>query len=125
MKIGIKDEIKKHEFFRVVIKHGILVPITIISTFISAIIGIVFVRFFGQDYPFVIGAAFSFDCSVSSLCIYLLFAFNDDIYAKLCWIFHGLCEKSKLNKIEKSMQSVTVGSDISPTTNSSLGNEPE
>ena len=59
--------IKENDFFRVVIKHGILVPISIISTFIAAIIAIIITQFFDEEYRFVAGAVFSIDCLVSSL----------------------------------------------------------
>ena len=104
--------------FRIVIKHGILVPMAIISTLVSTIIVVGISQFLGEDYNSLGGAVLSFDCVISSLCIYLLFGFNDNIYAKLCWNLHHFCEKRKLNKIETEIKSAVRRSTISYQTDS-------
>ena len=43
---------------------------------------------------------------ISSLCIYLLFAFHENTYSKICHKLHNQCEKWKLQTLENAMQSV-------------------
>ena len=111
------DQIKQNKLFRIVIKHGILVPVAIISTLVSSITAVGIMEFCGEDYNMIAGVVLSFDCVISSLCIFLLFGFNDAIYTMLCWRIHNFCENKSAQRLE---QSVNVGLEVNVTSTSTV-----
>eukprot|EP01084_Bolivina_argentea_P008110 15165_1 len=87
----------------VVVKHGLLVPSAIISSFICGIVDISVVYVMGND-KFHAAASFWFalDATITVWCIFLLFGFNEKLYEKLCYPLHQSCEKCELSKLKRS-----------------------
>ena len=88
------------DFLFVVIKHGILVPIAIISSFIFNMTSITIsqVLFSGGYSPLSL-CWLIVDATLSSICTYLLCGVNKRYYGILCWKIHSMCERRKLKKI--------------------------
>eukprot|EP01084_Bolivina_argentea_P256283 431414_1 len=100
-----KSENVDNEFSFIVIKHGILVPISIVSSFICFTLAVI-ISMSQSPYSFqAIGIFLTVsDCTISSLSIYLLFPFNDGLYKWLCNPLHSLCEKYKVSQINKKLK---------------------
>merc|ERR1711971_818488 len=78
-----------NDLLYVVIKHGVLVPFAISSSFICFLADVVVALLMGAE-EFHAAAVFWFalDCLISTLCISLLFAFNAPIYDRVCFPVH-------------------------------------
>ena len=93
------------EFLFVVIKHGLLVPIAISSSFIFFITGMVIGQIIDPDaYNTVAYVWIVLDCTISSICIHLLCGENKEFYLKLCSKIHSICEGHKVKKIMRNIQ---------------------
>eukprot|EP01083_Nonionella_stella_P000770 2214_1 len=92
------------ELLHVILKSGILVPMSICSSFVffMVMICIIYVLSPGQWNPAGI-FWIVVDCTVSAICLFLLFASNNDSYNTYCWCIHQSCEKRKVSGIEKKM----------------------
>eukprot|EP01083_Nonionella_stella_P031755 86928_1 len=101
---AVQHVMESNELSYVVIKHALLVPIAIISTFICIVCSTVVSMYVEHDGHFMAGCIGSIDSLISTFCIYLLFAFNKDVYTMVCSPLHTLCSNRKANKIEKSTQ---------------------
>lgn len=74
----------------IITKQSLLVSITVIVTYFGYCMDITTLLFLNEVY----GVSFYvFNCTVSSLCLYLLFRFSDKWYKRLCNKAHGTCEK--------------------------------
>lgn len=98
------DGMIDQDVLHVVIKHGLLVPIAICSsfTFFSTAIIIAQVRD-PTAYNLIAFFWYILDCTVSSTCTYLLCSVNKKYYGVLCFLLHTICEKRKLERIKKKM----------------------
>lgn len=93
------------EFLFMVIKHGLLVPIAIGSSFILFITGMVIGQVIDPAaYNTVAYVWIVMDCTVSSICIHLLCRENKNLYMRLCSKLHLTCEKRKKRKIMHNVQ---------------------
>ena len=98
------------DFLYIVIKHGLLVPTAIISSFVLFMTGAT-IAALTNPAAFHITAYFwySLDCMVSSTCTYLLCASNQRLYGILCNKVHSNCERRKMKKITKKLKKDEVG----------------
>ena len=94
-----------NEFLYVVVKHALLIPIAICSTFILFLLSTIIIILIGittwSPFPVI---CTSLDCMISPLCIYLLLAVNKRHYNLLCSKIHRLCEKCELLRIKKRFE---------------------
>lgn len=105
---NIRKSMIDADFLFIVIKHGLLVPIAIISSFILFLVGIVIGQIIDPAaYNTVAFVWLALDATVSSVCTYLLCAENQSYYSKLCYKMHSICESRKINKIMKKMNQQT------------------
>eukprot|EP01084_Bolivina_argentea_P213302 362300_1 len=101
MKHVTQQVIRQNEMSNVAIKHLLLVPIAIISTFICIICSSIVSVYIANNGNFMAGIIGSIDSFISSMCIYLLFGFNNHIYVKLCFPLHECCKNYKLKTLNK------------------------
>ena len=84
----------------IITKQSLLVSITVIVTYFGYCMDITTLLFLNET----IGVVFYvFNCTVSSVCIYLLFRFSDGLYKRLCHRAHGSCERYQIVR-SKSVQ---------------------
>ena len=111
------------DFLFIVIKHGLLVSIAICSSFILPLTGTIMewrLRVVEPEesafecYHIITMFPAVLDGMISSGCTYLLCKMNKGMYKKLCWKIHSICEKYKVNKI---MKGIDTGNDINMTKN--------
>ena len=98
------------EFLFIVIKHGILVPIAICSSFVfnMALIVIYEVVYSNGGITSVPIFWVILDSTVSSTCTVLLLKQNNKYYSRFCNKIHSLCERRKLKKIVRQMEKEMV-----------------
>lgn len=97
------------EFLYIVIKHGILVPISICATTILFILGLLIGMVIDPSvwHPYSI-VWVVLDCFISCVCNYLLFAFNKKKYDTICGAVHRLCKRCKIKQIRRRIDKNNV-----------------
>ena len=96
-------EIKiEHDLVNLIVKHGVLVSVAIISTFLG-VIGTIVIPKANNDgrYPIFSYLAIVACSMIASFSIYLSFAFSEGCYWKLCCYLHYCCKRWKISQIEK------------------------
>lgn len=93
------------EFLYVVNKHGLLAPISICSSSVLLIIGVLlaFINDPSQWHPYA-AVWYTLDCFISCSCNYLLFGFSKTSYDIICGRLHRFCETCKLQKLKNRIQ---------------------
>eukprot|EP01084_Bolivina_argentea_P175897 304500_1 len=86
------------EILYVAIKNAILIPIAITST-LSCTIGLLITSVLQQRIPEI----YVLDSLVATLCLYLLFSFNANVYSKSCSWIHRLCQKCGLAALKNTV----------------------
>lgn len=106
MDSNLHQILKGSKLLHVVIKHAVLVPIAIISKFISILSAAFLAQIIRENYgeSSMEILTLAIDSMVNCLVIYLLFGFNDKIYFKLCSSCHRCCKKRKIRQFEKSTE---------------------
>eukprot|EP01084_Bolivina_argentea_P187404 322815_1 len=102
---SIIKELIDNQFLYIVTKHGLLVPVSICSSFILFMLALIigFVIDSNAWIPYSVVWCV-LDCNINSFCNYLLFGFNKNVYNKICWKFHSICEKWKLFQYQQTIK---------------------
>ena len=97
---NIRKSMIDADFLFIVIKHGLLIPIAIVSSFILFLTGVAIGQIIDPSaYNTIAFVWMALDCVISSICTYLLCGENQAYYSKLCYKMHSICERRKVKKI--------------------------
>ena len=95
------------DFLYVVIKHGVLVTIAIIPSFIFNTTSVLTANiFYIGGYSSVAMFWIVLDGVMSSVCTYLLCGVNKRVYGFMCYRVHSRCERMKLKTIVNKLEVV-------------------
>eukprot|EP01083_Nonionella_stella_P180730 645212_1 len=98
------------DLLHIILKSIILVSLSIASSFIFFTVMMV-MMWLSTPGEWHAPAVFwnVVDCTVSEICLCLLFASNDPYYAKYCGCVHSFCEKREIKGMEKKMTDIDAG----------------
>eukprot|EP01084_Bolivina_argentea_P158869 276721_1 len=90
------------ELVNLIVRHAVVVSISIASAFIAVVLSIVIPKFNNDGrYPMFSYLIIVLSVCIDTLSIYLSFSFAEKTYIKLCSKMHVCCKKCKINQMAK------------------------